>query len=162
MYSQEYFRLVSGALDDDGIAVQWVAGTEQEYKLIARTFLSVFPHTTLWADGSLMVGSNRPLRLKAVDFNWKLAVPEARAALQDLGYPSFEALVSQYRAGPEELRALVGPGPVLTDDRPLVEYFLSLDRAGTIDLSGLRPGFTRDPRAPALTTLSRAFDIACF
>ena len=139
VYSQEYFRLVSGALDDDGVAVQWVAGTEQEYKLIARTFLSVFPHTTLWADGSLMVGSNRPLRLKAADFDWKLAVPEARAALQDLGYPSFEALVSQYRAGPEELRALVGPGPVLTDDRPLVEYFLSLDREGTIDLSGLRP-----------------------
>ena len=139
VYSQEYFRLVSAALDDDGIAVQWVAGTEQEYKLIARTFLSVFPHTTLWADGSLMVGSNRPLRLKAADFDWKLAVPEARAALQELGYPSFEALVSQYRAGPEELRALVGPGPVLTDDRPLVEYFLSLDREGTIDLSGLRP-----------------------
>jgi spermidine synthase len=139
VYSQEYFRLVSGALDDDGIAVQWVAGTEQEYKLIARTFLSVFPYTTLWADGSLMVGSNRPLRLKAADFDWKLAVPEARAALQELGYPSFEALVSQYRAGPGELRALVGPGPVLTDDRPLVEYFLSLDRQGTIDLSGLRP-----------------------
>ncbi len=86
-----------------------------------------------------MVGSNRPLRLKAADFDWKLAVPEARAALQELGYPSFEALASQYRAGPEELRALVGPGPVLTDDRPLVEYFLSLDRQGTIDLSGLRP-----------------------
>jgi spermidine synthase len=139
VYSQEYFRLVSDALDDDGIAVQWVAGTEQEYKLIARTFLSVFPHTTVWADGSLMVGSHRPLQLKAADFDWKLAVPGARAALQDLGYPSFDALVAQYRGGPADLGALVGPGPVLTDDRPLVEYFLSLDREGSIDLSGLRP-----------------------
>jgi spermidine synthase len=139
VYSQEYFRLVSEALDDDGIAVQWVAGTEQEYKLIARTFLSVFPHTTLWADGSLMVGSHRPLQLKVTDFDWKLAVPAARIALFDLGYPSFDALVSQYRGGPDDLRALVGSGPVLTDDRPLVEYFLSLDREGTIDLSGLHP-----------------------
>jgi spermidine synthase len=139
VYSQEYFRLVSDALDDDGIAVQWVAGTEQEYKLIARTFLSVFPHTTLWADGSLMVGSRRPLQLKAADFDWKLAVPAARAALQDLGYPSFDALVGQYLGGPDDLRALVGMGPVLTDDRPLVEYFLSLDRQGSIDLSGLHP-----------------------
>jgi spermidine synthase len=139
VYSQEYFRLVSDALDDDGIAVQWVAGTEQEYKLIARTFLSVFPHTTLWADGSLMVGSHRPLQLKATDFDWKLAIPAAREALRDLGYPSFDALVSQYRGGPDDLRGLIGPGPVLTDDRPLVEYFLSLDRSGTIDLSGLHP-----------------------
>ncbi|MGH9331301.1 MAG: spermidine synthase, partial [Vicinamibacterales bacterium] len=143
VYSREYFTLVREALDDDGIAVQWVAGTEQEYKLIMRTFLSVFPHTTLWADGSLMVGSLGPLQLKAADFDWKLAVPDARSVLQELGFSSFEALVSRYRGGPDELRALVGPGPVLTDDRPLVEYFLALDRQRTIDLSGLRP----DPRA---------------
>jgi hypothetical protein len=86
-----------------------------------------------------MVGSHRPLQLKVTDFDWKLAVPAARIALFDLGYPSFDALVSQYRGGPDDLRALVGSGPVLTDDRPLVEYFLSLDREGTIDLSGLHP-----------------------
>jgi hypothetical protein len=32
----------------------------------------------------------------------------------------------------------VGHGPVLTDDRPLVEYFLSLPRDKVLDLSGLR------------------------
>jgi hypothetical protein len=31
-----------------------------------------------------------------------------------------------YAAGPEELAQFVGVGPVLTDDRPVVEYFLSL------------------------------------
>jgi hypothetical protein len=43
-----------------------------------------------------------------------------------------------YRAGPDELRAFVGPGPLLTDDRPLVEYFLSLPRDREVDLSTLR------------------------
>ena len=119
--------------------MQWVAGTEQEYKLIARTFLSVFPHTTLWADGSLMVGSNRPLQLKAADFDWKLAVPAARAALQELGYPSFEALVSQYRAGPGDRAAPWSARPSPHRRPPARGVFPSLDREGTIDLSGLRP-----------------------
>jgi hypothetical protein len=33
---------------------------------------------------------------------------------------------------------LVGDGPVLTDDRPLTEYFLSLPRAEEVDLTGVR------------------------
>jgi hypothetical protein len=46
--------------------------------------------------------------------------------------------VSQYIAGPEELAAYVGDGPVLTDDRPRVEYFLSLPRdGGPPDLTGV-------------------------
>ena len=36
------------------------------------------------------------------------------------------------------LRSFVGEGPLLTDDRPLVEYYLSLPRDNrTVDLSSL-------------------------
>jgi hypothetical protein len=51
----------------------------------------------------------------------------------------FDRLVGQYIAGPKELRKLAGEGSILTDDRPRVEYFLSLppdDKA--MDLSGLK------------------------
>lgn len=65
-------------------------------------------------------------------------MPGRREALAELGIDSFEALLGAYRAGPDELRRFVGPGPVLTDDRPLVEYFLSLPRDRGVDLSGLR------------------------
>ena len=44
-------------------------------------------------------------------------VPQAR---RSIGTPSFDRLLAMYRAGPDELRAFVGPGPLLTDDRPLV------------------------------------------
>jgi spermidine synthase len=61
LYSREYFELVRAALRHNGIALQWNgAETDVEYKLIMRTFLEVFPHTTLWADGTLMVGSATP------------------------------------------------------------------------------------------------------
>ena len=137
LYSAEYFGLVRRALKPRGIAVQWVTGTEAEYKLIVRTFLSVFPETTLWADGSLMIGSVEPLRLHPRDLEWKLRVPARRRMLAELGITSFDKLTALYRAGPEELRRYVKEGPVLTDDRPMVEYFLSLPRDREVDLSGV-------------------------
>ena len=44
--------------------MQWNGGdSETEYKLLMRTFMSVFPYTTLWGDGSLMLGSMKPFTL---------------------------------------------------------------------------------------------------
>jgi spermidine synthase len=129
---------VRRVLKPGGIVVQWVAGTDAEYKIIARTFLSVFPDVTVWRDGTLLVGSVGPLRLRRADFQWKLQVPGRAQGAADLGVETFDALLKEYRAGPDELRAFVGDGPVLTDDRPLVEYFLSLPRERDVDLSPLK------------------------
>jgi spermidine synthase len=148
LYSAEYFTLVRQALKPGGIAVQWVAGTEAEHKTIARTFLSVFPHTTLWAGGSLMLGSTEPLRLRKSDFDWKLQVPARREMMEMFGVRTFDDLLRLYVAGPEELRQYVGPGPILTDDRPLVEYFLSLPRDRNADLSGVRGDVMRHVEKP--------------
>lgn len=136
LYSAEYFGLVKQALKEDGVALQWVWGTDAEYKTIMRTFLTVFPEATLWGNGSLMIGSKRPLVLRRADFDWKV---EGRAeALRESGFDSHEKLLANYVAGPDEMRAFVGAGPVLTDDLPLVEYFLSLPRDREIDIRGLR------------------------
>ena len=110
----------------------------QHYKLILRTFLSVFPEASLWGDGSLVVGSRRPLRLTADSFARRLAEPGVREALAPLGRPTFETLMALRIADGPALRAFVGDGPLLTDDRPLVEYYLSLPRDNrAVDLSGL-------------------------
>ena len=78
-----------------------------------RTFLSVFPETTLWADGSLMIGGLEPLRLRRKDLEWKLQVPARRQMLAELGVTNFEKLRALYRAGPDELRrySRQRPGP---------------------------------------------------
>jgi spermidine synthase len=138
LYSREYFQLIRQVLNPGGLVVQWVAGTEVEYKTIARTFVSVFPETTLWVDGSLLVGSLQPLRLRRTEFDAKLGIPGRAQGLHDLGIESFDKLLSTFVAGPDELRAYVGPGPLLTDDRPLAEYFLSLSRDRDPDLSTLK------------------------
>jgi spermidine synthase len=138
LYSVEYFRLMRRVLKPGGMVLQWVAGTEAEYKAIARTFLSVFPETTAWVEGGLLIGSVEPLRLRRADFDWKLQMPGRAQGLRDMNIPTFEALLKAFTAGPGELRAFVGDGPVLTDDRPLVEYFLSLPRGPEVNLSSLK------------------------
>jgi spermidine synthase len=137
VYSAEYFTLVRSALREGGLAVQWVFGTEAEYKMIMRTFLSVFPHATLWADAGVMVGSLTPLRLEHADVEWKFQVPQTRAALEAIGVKSFEDVKGLYTAGDAKMREFVGEGPILTDDRPAIEYFLALPRKD-VDLSRLR------------------------
>jgi spermidine synthase len=140
LYSREYFRLVRGALKPGGLALQWIGHREaSHYKLIMRTFLDVFEHTTLWLDGTLMVGSLEPLRLDGSILAERRSDPRTSAALDAVGLTSFDALQSWFTAGPGELRAFAGEGLVLTDDRPLLEYHRSLPREeGALDLSGLR------------------------
>jgi spermidine synthase len=137
VYSAEYFRLAHRVLKDDGVMLQWVYGAGEEYRLIARTFMSVFPHVTVWDDGSLLVGSKRPLQLDAGDFAWKLQVPETAAALEAAGIGSLEGLQAMYRGDGAALARVIGPGPILTDDRPMVEYFLSLAPGEPVNVSAL-------------------------
>ena len=152
LYAVEYFQLARNALKDDGLMLQWIGHrTEVQYKLIMRTFLSVFPHATLWDNGGLMVGSKQSLQLDPADFERKLQAPATREGLESMGLPSFEALLSAYTAGPEELHLLAGPGPILTDDRPMAEYFRSLPRDNRmVDLTNVRGSVLRHVKAGAL------------
>jgi spermidine synthase len=140
LYSREYFTLVRNALKENGVALQWIGHREPtQYALIMRTFLEVFPHATLWFDGNLMVGSLTPLRIEPRTFAAKRAATTTASALDEVGLKTFEDLVSWYTAGPDAMRRFVGPGPILTDDQPLVEYHRSLPReTGPLNLSALR------------------------
>ena len=129
VYSREYFTLVRNALKDQGLALQWIGHRPfVEYTLIMRTFLDVFPEATLWYDANFMVGTRRPLRVdpRALDRLRENAI--TREALDAVGLTGFDVLRSWYTGGASEMRAFVGDGPILTDDRPLVEYHHWLPR----------------------------------
>jgi len=140
LYSREYFALVRNALKEGGIALQWIGHRPaSQYKLIMRTFLDVFPHATLWFDGNLMLGSTHPLTVDPATLASKRSVPLTASALDDIGLPAFDTLAGWYTAGPGEMRAYVGSGPILTDDRPLLEYHRSLPADDEpLDIASLR------------------------
>lgn len=91
-----------------------------------RTFLTVFPDATLWSGGRFLVGTKRPLQLDPANFGQKLQMAALRDAFEMIDIDSFESFSAAYTSGPREMLSFVGPGPVLTDDQPMVEYFLSL------------------------------------
>jgi spermidine synthase len=138
VWSTDYWRVARDALKDDGIMLQWIpARYDTEYKLIMRSFLEVFPNATLWAGGGMMIGSKQPFTLDRAAFERKLENPRTRAALEATGISDFDALVRNYTAGPDKMRAFVGDGPLLTDDRPRLEYSRHLDLTRPVDLAPL-------------------------
>jgi spermidine synthase len=128
LYSVEYFSLVARSLKPNGIMVQWVSpGGAFEHALIVRTFLQAFPHATLWLSGDLLIGSPTPLHLSRSELESRLADPAARRALAEVGFNHPQDVLAQFRATDTELHTYAGPGPILTDDHPLLEYFLALN-----------------------------------
>ena len=89
-----------------GLVLQWVAGTEAEYKTIARTFLSVFPETTAWVDGSLLVGSVEPLRLRRAEFECEVGSPWTRAGPPRSRHRKLRQARDDLRRGPRRASRL--------------------------------------------------------
>ena len=139
LYSADYYRLVKNVLAPKGLTAQWVGptGTEQ-WKMLVRTFLEVFPDATLWS-GQILIGGHGPLEIDAASLAFKEADPRIAKLLGVDGTLPTSTLLGRFTAGPEELRAFVGMGPILTDDQPRVEYFLSLPADDPpIDLTPLK------------------------
>jgi spermidine synthase len=131
LYSYEYYRLASQALKPGGLMSQWLEDrpdnpdNETQRKLMARSFLKAFPHVTMWVWGALLIGSNEPFDpdLRTIAAEWH------ERGLGDIlqgGFDTPEAFTALYAMSDAELRAWAGDGPIMTDDQPYVEYYLSL------------------------------------
>jgi spermidine synthase len=140
LYSLDYFRLVKQVLAPGGLMVQWLsADNEYQYKIMLRTFFAAFPNATLWGGGTLAVGSLEPLQITRTGFERKLTSASVQGLLDGNGIGTFEGLRETYFAGPKEIARYVGEGPLLTDDLPIIEYFLSIrDNEKVPDLTGMR------------------------
>jgi spermidine synthase len=127
LYSAQYYRLARRALNEGGVMLQWVNRSlpEAQHKLLMRTFLAAFPHVSLWFDGSLLVGSDRPID-PARGLDRKFTWPLGKAALQQVNLRSPEDVLRLQQGDRTAIEAYVGAGPIITDDHPHLEYFLGL------------------------------------
>jgi len=129
LYALEFYELLKRNLTEGGIVVQWFPLhllSDPEARMTVRTFLAVFPHTSLWLTPlkghSIIVGTPEELRIDVAAMQEKLARPEIRAELRELNV--FDALdvLSWFAMGEETLRTYVGDGPLNTDDHPYLEF----------------------------------------
>ena len=125
LYSREYYRLARERLAEGGLMLQWLEQlSEEDYKLLLRAFVSEFPYVTLWADGSLLVGSNEPQQYDRATLAQRLADPGARASLAAIGLNTPDDVLKLYTGSRDEAFAyLAGETRATTDDRPYVEFF---------------------------------------
>ncbi len=129
LYAREMYATAARRLAPGGLFCQWLPLyqlTREEFEVIARTFLAVFPHVDLWRDDFYPDRPVVALVGRAEERALDLAPAERRlAALPEW---SRDALLAAPRGlamlylGDLSAASLLPAGPVNTDDRPLIEF----------------------------------------
>ena len=134
--SFEFYRASRAHLSPGGVMLQWVpyGQSYSEFQSHGRTFAAAFPHVIVvkgQSFGAYMFGSDDPL---ALDPDSLAAIVARPGILDDLsaaadapartvdGWKEFARAHLWVRDGGAP--ACAGPGPLVTDDHPLPEYFL--------------------------------------
>ncbi|MFL5777846.1 MAG: hypothetical protein ACJ761_02780, partial [Chloroflexota bacterium] len=120
-----------------GIMMQWVPNgqTQEEFRAHLRTFAAVYPNMVVIRGpggyGAYMLGSDASIALTQDAIAEVLARPGILAEISS-AYDSPESSIAGWQAAIDRLtwltepeaRNYAGTGPLITDDRPLPEYFL--------------------------------------
>ena len=168
-FSHDYYSLVRDRLRPGGVFVQWVPLIlpPEDQRTVLRTFFSVFPDgvvLTLGRFGLVQVGGVPTPRL---DRERAAAVLGNEAIRRALTFPTFDlgdpaVLAAAAVGGASDLAAMIGPGPVQTADRPVLDYGIArwdfrfetyrARAAGTLaafgELLGRVPSPWADPATP--------------
>ena len=130
LFTREAFLNARNSLKEGGVMAQWMHlyGVDVEtLRLVARTYLSVFPHVSLWVDPEfpdvIFLGSNEPIMIDPVALNAQFANGTRVAeSLSRIGYADAGALFKAFVLGADETRHFARSGPLNTDNLPYLEF----------------------------------------
>ncbi|HSS92400.1 MAG TPA: fused MFS/spermidine synthase [Candidatus Dormibacteraeota bacterium] len=137
LYTSEFYSEARQRLNPGGIFMMWFPylATVDEFKFHLRTFRSVFPHVDVVLspakNGAYFFGSDSPMQFDPATLSGLLGTPTAASDfatapddpnLDGAGWAREIAADDWLHDGAVD--GFVGPGPVITDDRPISEYFL--------------------------------------
>jgi len=127
LFTAELFSLVKTKLNDDGIFVQFIHTYQMDwptFALVGRTFARVFPNSLLVRTNPSSLGPDFLLMgfkgEKGLDE--KVASSNLRYARQSKNVPIRNQRLFYHLIVSEDLKKLFGPGPVHTDNMPLLEF----------------------------------------
>jgi spermidine synthase len=135
-YNVEFYRNAKKRLRSDGVISQFLPVgffSEEQLYAVIKTFISVFPKSTLWYNRYselILIGSvdsNLAIRNHGVE-----VLRKNKRVFADLfyGYPGSEehflnkpdVLAASFLMGPEALTKISAAAPILSDDKPILEY----------------------------------------
>ena len=133
----EFYQAAKARLTPDGVMMQWIpyGQTVDEFLAHVRSLLTVFPNVNVIAGpggyGFYMIASDGPVDVTPESIRSVLEMPgvlddvNGAPDSQNRSVDEWVQLFSglQWASG-DTLRTAVGDGPLITDDRPLPEYFI--------------------------------------
>ncbi len=144
LYTVDHFHVARSRLRSGGLFCQWLALWQlgpRELEMIADSFASVFPHTTIWLGKAeydrtilALVGSDQPLDFNAPQIDERLAQVFAASGEIDERVSSAERLARMYVGDwPRRTGATLN-----TDEHPRLEFAMPLTYADQQTLKQLR------------------------
>lgn len=132
LYTVDHFQAIRSRLTPGGIFCQWLPLYQLDLpvlKTIIRTFLHVFPegdaflaHYSLKMPILGLVAGAKPLRYPPDWLEKQVRDSKLRDSLEAVQIPNSLALFGLFLAGSGDLQAFAGPGPLNTDNHPVVIF----------------------------------------
>jgi spermidine synthase len=142
--SLEYYQAGRARLNPGGVMMQWTpyGSSVDEFRAHLRTFHAVYRHVLIafgpGGYGFFLFGSSEPLAFEDGAIRDVLARPgvlEEISSAYDSPESTVEGWIERIHSlvwiADEEVARFTGDGPLITDDRPLPEYFLLRRLFGT-------------------------------
>jgi len=128
VFTYEFYKLAASRLKPGGIIAQWFHVYEMQddlVELVLRTFGQVFNHMEVWdAQGGdlILLGSNGSWKSDVDLLERALKCDGPRQQLAQIGLTSPASILARQFASQRTAFAVSGPGPIQTDDAPILEY----------------------------------------
>jgi spermidine synthase len=94
--------------------------------MMIRTMMAEFPYVSLWIPNRMegvAIGSMEPLTVDLEEWRRRMQSPGLRDDMAAIGFHTPEDLAATFVAAGPALQRFMGNGPIVTDDRPRIEYF---------------------------------------
>jgi predicted membrane-bound spermidine synthase/tetratricopeptide (TPR) repeat protein len=163
LFTVDFFEDCRDRLTEGGIMMVWFHHYEQSdetIQLITRTINSVFPHVEcfLTVESDVIgLASMQPLELDFAAMERLLELHEVRSDLARVGVYNLASMLAYHGVDSKHFAALVGEGPLNTDDHQQLEYkgarnmFLGINA----ELYARDPGFDTLPDGTTTSLLDR-------
>jgi predicted membrane-bound spermidine synthase len=146
VFSREFYQLAASRLKPGGLMTQWFHLYEMDDKtldMVLRTFSAVFPNMEIWDLGDndiILLGSTQPWESDPEAFRPAFELQEPRQDLASLSLMTPQEVLTRQFASQQTAYAIAGPGPIESDNFPILEYaaprafYMHHERWGVVQL----------------------------